>query len=73
VISGECDLLRDEGEAYGRRLVDAGVDAVIRRYDAMPHGFLSMPSVPSAKTAFDEIATALRSRLHDAPTGSEAH
>ena len=72
VISGECDLLRDEGEAYGRRLIDAGVDAAVRRYDAMPHGFLSMPSVPSAKTAMDEIAAALRSRFHEARVSAQA-
>jgi acetyl esterase len=63
VISGECDLLRDEGEAYGKRLIDAGVEATVRRYDAMPHGFLAMPTVDGGKRAFDEIAAALRSRF----------
>ena len=63
VISGECDLLRDEGEAYGQRLIDAGVDATVRRYDGMPHGFLSMPTVDAGKRAFDEIAATLRSRF----------
>jgi acetyl esterase len=63
VVSGECDLLRDEGEAYGRLLLDAGVDATVRRYDAMPHGFLSMPTIPATGRAFDEIAAALRSRI----------
>jgi acetyl esterase/lipase len=63
VITGECDLLRDEGEAYGRRLIDAGVDATVRRYDAMPHGFLSMPSVDASKGALADIAAELRGRL----------
>ena len=63
VISGECDLLRDEGEAYGQRLIDAGVDATVRRYDGMPHGFLSMPTVDAGKRAFDEIAAALSERF----------
>ncbi|MDP9246364.1 MAG: alpha/beta hydrolase [Chloroflexota bacterium] len=72
VISGECDLLRDEGEAYGRRLIDAGVDTTVRRYDAMPHGFLSMPTVPTTETAFHEIAAALRSRFHGARAFAKA-
>jgi acetyl esterase len=63
VISGECDLLCDEGEAYGQRLIAAGVDATVRRYDAMPHGFLSMPTVDAGRRALDEIAAALRERL----------
>jgi acetyl esterase len=63
VVTGECDLLRDEGEDYGKRLIDAGVDATIRRYDAMPHGFLSMPTIEASKRAMAEIATTLRQRF----------
>jgi acetyl esterase len=63
VVTGECDLLRDEGEAYGKRLIDAGVDATIRRYDAMPHGFLSMPTIDTTTRAMDEIVAALTERL----------
>ena len=63
VVTSECDLLRDEGEDYGRRLIDAGVDATIRRYDAMPHGFLSMPTIETSKLAMAEIAATLRQRF----------
>lgn len=40
VITGELDPLRDEGELYGRRLAEAGVDTVVSRYDGAGHGFV---------------------------------
>ncbi|RSN64681.1 alpha/beta hydrolase [Actinomadura sp. WAC 06369] len=40
IVTGELDPLRDEGEEYGRRLRDAGVDAVVSRYPGAGHGFV---------------------------------
>jgi acetyl esterase len=64
VITAEFDPLRDEGEAYGKRLQDAGVEATVTRYDGMIHGFYSMRDfIPDAVTAITESADALRKAL----------
>lgn len=40
VVTAEHDPLRDEGEVYGRRLREAGVDATVSRYEGAGHGFV---------------------------------
>jgi acetyl esterase len=39
IITAECDTLRDEGEAFGRRLVEAGVPVTMRRFVGTFHPF----------------------------------
>ena len=64
VVTAGCDPLRDQGEAYAQRLREAGVEAVTRRFEGMPHGFLGFQaSLEDARMALDEICAELRRRL----------
>jgi acetyl esterase len=64
IITAEYDVLRDEGERYGERLVQAGVPANVSRYEGMNHGFFSMYGiVDKAKQALEESANWLKDRF----------
>ncbi len=69
VITAEYDPLRDEGEAYARRLSDAGVPVVQRRFDGMVHGFFGFGElIDLARDAVDDATRELR-RAFDAARG----
>ena len=63
IVTGEFDCLRDDGELYGKRLRDSGVEATVIRYAGMIHGFLGMQGVDAAEVAADHIGEIVRSRL----------
>jgi len=64
VVIAECDPLCDEGEAYARRLEEAGVPVTLSRYDGQLHGFLRMPALfDRSRDAIDEFAGAVRAAL----------
>ncbi|MGE7388331.1 alpha/beta hydrolase [Streptomyces sp. NPDC004126] len=50
LVLADCDLLRDEGLAYARRLGEAGADCEVRLYPGVFHGFLGLP-LPAARAA----------------------
>ena len=61
VLTAEHDVLRDEGERYGRLLDRAGVAVTVRRYDGMAHGFLRLHHhIDVARGAVVDIATEVR-------------
>lgn len=64
VVTAEYDPLRDEGEAYARRLDEAGVDARLLRAPGLFHGFFSCFDVIESVDALrPEIVGHLRSAL----------
>jgi acetyl esterase len=64
VVTAECDVLRDEGEAYAERLRHDGVPVELRRYDGMFHGFEYYPGViDAADECIALIGTAFRRAL----------
>lgn len=64
VAVGGFDPLRDEGEAYARRLAEAGVDVTLRRHEGLVHPFVNSTGIwKGARTAMDEAVGALRLAL----------
>jgi acetyl esterase len=48
IITAENDVLRDEGEAYGRKLIEAGVEVVTTRYNGTIHDFVMLKALAEA-------------------------
>ena len=64
IITGECDVVRDEGEAYARQLARAGVQVTATRYLGMIHGFTFLnifADLPAVKEAIAQATGMLRS------------
>jgi acetyl esterase len=64
VLTAEFDVLRDEGEAFVKKLEAAGVDVTHRRFDGTIHGFWRwMAATPKTREAIDEVGAWLAGAL----------
>jgi acetyl esterase len=60
IITAECDPLRDEGEAYAKRLANDGVAVTYTCYPGMIHPFFSLSgAIPQAFDAIQQVANAV--------------
>mgnify|MGYP006148819093 CR=1 FL=1 len=65
-VTTYVDVLRDEGEAYGRKLDAAGVTVTSVRYNGMIHDFgllNALSDVPAVRGAMEQAAGELKLRL----------
>jgi acetyl esterase/lipase len=66
VQTAHSDVLRDEGEAYARKLNQAGVEVIAVRYNGLIHdwGLLNpIATIPEVRTAITQVASELKKRL----------
>lgn len=64
VITAGHDVLREEGEAYAIKLMEAGIEVTFKRFADQMHGFFTMVDVlPGSNSSINFIATAIKHHL----------
>ncbi|MGA7340127.1 MAG: alpha/beta hydrolase fold domain-containing protein [Terracidiphilus sp.] len=71
VITAECDVLRDEGEAFARKLAQAGVPVIAVRFAGTLHAFMMIDELAHDVQAASAMAL-LASELRQAFAGAVA-
>ncbi|MEM3951619.1 alpha/beta hydrolase fold domain-containing protein, partial [Saccharolobus sp.] len=61
VVTAEFDPLRDQGEAYAKRLMESGVSTLSFRVNGMVHAFIGSPIVSRLVTVM--VGSALKDIL----------
>ncbi len=68
IIVGENDVLRDEGEAYAHKLMQAGVTTTATRYLGTIHDFVMLNPItntPAARGAIEQASHTLKEVLSE--------
>ena len=68
ILTAENDVLRDEGEAYARKLIEAGIDTGCVRINNTFHDFLLLNGLRESrgvKSAYKLICKTLKHALHN--------
>jgi acetyl esterase/lipase len=64
IYTAGADLLRDEGEAYARRLVEVGNEVTVKRFEGVPHPFIHMyVALPQARLYIEMLAREIKHAL----------
>ena len=64
ILTTEYEVARDEAEAYGQQLADAGVETEVTRFDGLVHGVYYMSgAVPRSAELHDAVVKFLAERL----------
>jgi acetyl esterase/lipase len=66
VVTSENDPLRDEGEAYARKLKEAGVSVIATRYNGMIHDFVLLNGImtdPEPQAAIRQMSAEIKAHL----------
>jgi acetyl esterase len=74
VVTAGYDPLRDEGQAYAKKLETAGVSVQAKHYPQFVHAFYMLTGVtPGAQAAIDEAGAVLRAAALPAQPATAAH